>query len=252
VKFPPPRALTLDLDDTLWPIWPAIERAEAALHAFLLERCPKTAERYPVPAMRALRDRIAGLHPEHAHDYTRQRRISLAHALRESGDDEAHVDAAFEAFYGERNKIEFFPDALDALARLAAHLPVIALTNGNADLARIGIDSHFTGFISAREAGHAKPDTPIFHAACKRLDLSPREVLHVGDDPVLDVVGARRAGMPSCWINRRAEAWPAHLPPPDLSFTTLDALADWLGAPPLDPASRVAPVTGDCSTPETP
>ncbi|TAG35631.1 MAG: HAD family hydrolase, partial [Polaromonas sp.] len=25
------KAITLDLDDTLWPVWPAIERAEKAL-----------------------------------------------------------------------------------------------------------------------------------------------------------------------------------------------------------------------------
>jgi putative hydrolase of the HAD superfamily len=234
VNLPPPRALTLDLDDTLWPISPAIERAEAALHAFLLDRCPRTAVKYPIPAMRALRDRIAHLHPEHAHDYTRQRRLSLAHALRESGEDEGHVDDAFAAFHAERNKIEFYPDALDALARLAAHAPVLALTNGNADIARIGIGAHFVGCVSARESGHAKPDGPIFQVACRQLDLSPREVLHVGDDPVLDIDGARRAGLRTCWINRRAEAWPRHLPRPDLAFATLAELADWLGAPALN------------------
>jgi putative hydrolase of the HAD superfamily len=246
-----PRALTLDLDDTLWPITPAIERAEAALHAFLVERCPRTAVQYPIPAMRALRDRIARLHPEHAHDYTRQRRLSLAHALRESGEDEGHVDAAFAAFHDERNRIEFYPDALEALARLAAHGPVLALTNGNADLARIGIAAHFTGCISARETGHAKPDAPIFQAACKHLDLSPRDVLHVGDDPVLDIHGARSAGLRTCWINRRGDAWPRHLPKPELTFTTLDALADWLGAPVL--TNRRAPAgTSHSALGETP
>jgi 2-haloalkanoic acid dehalogenase type II len=247
VTLPPPRALTLDLDDTLWPIWPAIERAEAALHAFLLARCPRTAERFPVAEMRALRVRIADQYPEHAHDFTRQRRLSLAHALRESGEDEAHVDAAFEAFYGERNNIEFYPDALDALARLAAHGPVLALTNGNADLERIGIAGHFQGCVAAREAGHAKPDAPIFHVACARLGLEPHEVLHVGDDPVLDVVGARGAGLRTCWINRRNEAWPQDHAPPDLEFPTLSALADWLGAPDL---ARRAPA--GTTSPEAP
>jgi putative hydrolase of the HAD superfamily len=244
-----PQAISLDLDDTLWPIWPAIERAEAALHAFLLERCPRTAARFPVKAMRALRDRIAQEYPEHAHDFTRQRRLSLAHALRTSGDDEVHVEAAFSAFYDERNRIEFYPDALDALARLAAHLPVLALTNGNADLVRIGIDHHFVGCVAAREAGHAKPDAPIFHAACARLGRAPHEVLHVGDDPWLDVAGARAAGLRTVWINRRGEPWPAQLAPPELEFTTLAALADWLGAP---LATTAGPPRADTLTPETP
>ena len=40
----PPAAVSLDLDDTLWPIWPSIERAEQALDAFLRANCPRTAE----------------------------------------------------------------------------------------------------------------------------------------------------------------------------------------------------------------
>ena len=224
-------AISLDLDDTLWPIWPVIEKAERALAAFLSERCPNTAAMFPIAEMRALRERIASDYPQFAHDFTHQRRLSLAHALRSAGDDEAHVEAAFDAFYAARNAVEFYPDALQALERLAARWPIAALTNGNADLKAIGIAHCFKVTITAREAGHAKPDAPIFHAACKHLNLSPREVLHVGDDPVLDVDGARRAGLRTCWINRRGDAWPSHLPKPDLAFTTLAALADHLGAP---------------------
>jgi putative hydrolase of the HAD superfamily len=225
-----PKALSLDLDDTLWPIWPVIERAELVLQEFLRERCPRTADKYPIPLMRELRDRIAAEHPQFAHDFTHQRRLSLQHALRSAGDDESHAEDAFTAFYAARNRIEFYPDALAALDRMAARWPIAALTNGNADLKSIGIADRFTVFVAAREAGHAKPDAPIFHAACARLGLAPGEVLHVGDDPLLDVAGASRAGLRSCWINRRQEPWPDELPVPDLQFTTLDALADWLDA----------------------
>ncbi len=225
-----PKAISLDLDDTLWPIWPVIERAEAALHEFLLERCPRTATRYPIAAMRQLREEIAAAHPQYAHDFTHQRKLSLAHALRTAGDDEEHVEDAFTAFYAARNAIEFYPDALPALERLAARWPLAALTNGNADLQRIGIADRFQVFVAARDTGHAKPDAPIFHATCERLGLQPGEVLHVGDDPLLDVVGAQGAGMIACWLNRRGERWPEQFAPPDLEFTTLSGLADWLDA----------------------
>ena len=223
-----PKALSLDLDDTLWPIWPTIERAEAALESFLRERCPRTAEKFPIAVMRELRERIANEYPQYRHDFTRQRKLSLAHALRCSGEDEAHVEEAFSAFHAERNCIDFYPDALGALDRLAARWPIAALTNGNADLHKIGIADRFIAIVAARDAGHAKPDAPIFLAACARLGVEPGEVLHVGDDPLLDVAGASWAGMRTCWINRRDEAWPEHLPTPDLQFTTLEALADWL------------------------
>ena len=53
------RAITLDLDDTLWPIWPTIERAEKVLHEWLVLNAPMTAERYPTPqALREIRNAI--------------------------------------------------------------------------------------------------------------------------------------------------------------------------------------------------
>ena len=224
----PPLALSLDLDDTLWPIWPSIERAERALDAFLREHCPRTAQRYPIHRMRELRELIAAKHPQYLHDFSHQRVLSLRHALEESGDDVAHAEPAYEAFFATRNQVDFYPDALAALERLSARLPLAALTNGNADLGRIGIQAHFQVFVSARDHGLAKPETPIFHATCEQLGRAPAEVLHIGDDPMMDVVGARRAGMPSCWINRRKERWPTDLPRPDLEFATLAGLADWL------------------------
>ncbi|GAB2498148.1 HAD family hydrolase [Arenimonas alkanexedens] len=223
-----PLALSLDLDDTLWPIWPAIERAELALDAYLREHCPRTAANFPVHRMRKLREKIAIKHPEFAHDFSEQRKLSLLHALETSGEPGHHLEPAYEAFIVSRNRVDFYPDALAALARLSARLPIAALTNGNADLARIGIDGHFQAFISAREHGHAKPEAPIFHATCERLGRVPAEVLHIGDDPLLDVAGAQRAGLRSCWINRDKQRWPANLPRPDLEFATLAGLADWL------------------------
>lgn len=228
-----PLALSLDLDDTLWPIWPLIERAEKALDDFLHAYCPNTAQAFPIPRMRELRAQVAAEHPERAHDFTWQRMRSLVLALRHGGDDESLAHAAFEAFFAARNQVEFYPDALVALHRLSAQRPIVALTNGNADLQRIGIAPLFADCVSARSEGHAKPDTPIFLAACARIGHAPGDVLHIGDDPLLDVFGAQRAGLRSCWINRCRAEWPDELPRPDLEFTTLAGLADWLEAPTL-------------------
>lgn len=226
----PLRAISLDLDDTLWPIWPVIERAEGALHGYLERHCPQTALAYPLPVMRALREQVALEHPHLAHDFTQQRLICLERALTSSGDDAAHAFHAFDALFIERNRVEFYADALPALDRLGAALPLAALTNGNADLQRIGIASRFAVIVAARDVGVAKPERPIFEHTARALGVALHEVLHVGDDPLLDVFGAARAGMRTCWINRRNEAWPSELEPPDLEFICLGALADWLDA----------------------
>ena len=50
-------AISLDLDDTLWPIWPTIERAERVLHEWLLREAPKTASLLITPGvLRELRE----------------------------------------------------------------------------------------------------------------------------------------------------------------------------------------------------
>ena len=111
---------------------------------------------------------------------------------------------------------------------IAARVPVAALSNGNADLERIGLMRHFTFQLGAREHGAAKPEASIFLAACERLGCTPGHVLHVGDHAEMDVAGAARAGLRSCWINREAQDWRHEEIVPDLQFTTLAGLADWL------------------------
>src|SRR5687768_201622 len=98
----PVHAITLDLDDTLWPIAPVIQRAETALGEWLRRHAPRTAERWSVAAMRALRDEVAAEHPHLAHDFTRQRLITLERMLRAAGDDVALVQPAFDTFFAAR------------------------------------------------------------------------------------------------------------------------------------------------------
>ena len=56
------------------------------------------------------------------------------------------------------------------------------------------------------------------------------QVLHVGDHPEQDVLGAQRAGLRCAWINRERAPWPFAEPRPDLEFADLAALAAWLRA----------------------
>ena len=59
------KAISIDLDDTLWPIWPTIERAEKALHDWLAEHAPMAAALFSSPsALREIRDYMAASRPE--------------------------------------------------------------------------------------------------------------------------------------------------------------------------------------------
>ncbi|GAB2510190.1 HAD family hydrolase [Lysobacter humi (ex Lee et al. 2017)] len=224
------RAITLDLDDTLWPIMPAIDRAEAALDAWLTTHAPRAAERWPLARRQQLRLACDAERPRMAHDMTAQRRWMLERMLAEAGEDATLADGAFEAYFAGRCEVEHYDDTVPALERLAARLPLAAVSNGNACLTRIGLMPLFRFQLGAREFGAAKPEPGIYLAACERLGVAPHEVLHVGDDIELDVVGAARAGLRTCWIDREAREWPHRDPRPDLTFTDLTALADWVDA----------------------
>jgi putative hydrolase of the HAD superfamily len=235
------RAITLDLDDTLWPFAPIGARIERVLDDWLRAHSPRTAERFPIPVMRELRDRIFAERTDLAHDMSELRRLTLRTAFEASGEADPHVlaETAYAVFFAERNRVECYPDAINALARLSASLPVAALSNGNADLVAIGLDHHFAFQLGAREHGAAKPEASIFLAACDRLGCAPDEVLHVGDHIEMDVLGAARAGLRTAWVHRddareRHPAWPHDDIAPDLIVPDLAALADLIERMPVD------------------
>jgi FMN hydrolase / 5-amino-6-(5-phospho-D-ribitylamino)uracil phosphatase len=225
----PIHAITIDLDDTLWPIWPAIERAETALHEWLMAHCPEVAARYDAQAMRALRDAVMQEHPDLGHDFTSLRKISLRRAMQPDGYDEVYVDKAFEVFFDQRNQVTLYADVRPVLEQLAQRVPLVSLSNGNADLKRIGIAEYFRGAISARGFGKAKPDAGIFHAACDIAGVAPQHTLHVGDHPEQDIVGALNAGMKTAWINRHDASWHLEDHAPHFSLSDLSGLLTIIG-----------------------
>jgi FMN hydrolase / 5-amino-6-(5-phospho-D-ribitylamino)uracil phosphatase len=219
-------AVSLDLDDTLWPIWPTIERAEKALHDWLTLHAPMTAALFSSPpALREIREEMGRSRPDLKHDMSALRRESIRLALFRAGENPLLAEPAFEVFFAERQRVMLFEDALPALEFLSARYPLVALTNGNADLERVGLARYFRGCISAREFGVGKPDARIFHAAAGALDVRPEQVLHIGDDATLDALGALNAGMQAAWLNRGDSPWP-HDPEPHVTVAHLSELVD--------------------------
>lgn len=224
------RAFTLDLDDTLWPVWPTIARAEAALQAWLGLYAPATATLCADKAvLREVRLRLNTARPDLAHDLSALRLMSIRQLLERAGDDPALAEAAFEVFFAERQRVDLFEDALPALEFLSSRFPVVALSNGNADVHRVGVGAHFHASVSAREFGVGKPDPRIFHAAAQAAGVDSAQVLHIGDDAHLDGVGALGAGMQLAWLNREGLPW-AHAPlRPHATVSDLLGLCQQLG-----------------------
>lgn len=222
------RAISLDLDDTLWPIWPTIERAEKVLHAWLVQHAPMTAALFSSPAaLRDIRAHMASQRPDLKHDLSALRRESIRLALYRAGENPLLAEPAFEVFFAERQRVELFADVLPALEFLASRYPLVSLSNGNADVARVGLGPYFRAAISAREFGAGKPDPGIFHAAAGAVGMTAQQMLHLGDDVLLDVLGAMNAGLQAGWVNRTEAIWP-HDEQPHVEVRNLGELCDAL------------------------
>jgi putative hydrolase of the HAD superfamily len=218
------QAVSFDLDNTLWDVEPVLERAEQVLRRWLAAHCPRLAARYDDAALQELRRELASLNPGRAHDLTWLRTEVLRQCALRTNYPEAVAGHAFAVFHEARNQIDPYPDVRPALALLARRFPLYALSNGNADVRRVGLGDLFADAIGAEAAGAAKPDPRIFQALLARAALAPTTVLHVGDDPHTDIAGARRVGMRTAWVNRRGEPWPVSVPRPDLEVRDLAEL----------------------------
>ena len=221
------KAITLDLDDTLWPVWPAIERAEKALEEWLAQHAPMTAALFANPKARHdIREQVSRARPDLKYKLSAIRREAIRLALSLSAEDPSLAEPAFDVFFDERNRVTLFEDAIPGLEFLASRFPLVAVSNGNADIQRIGLGRFFHASISAQQFGVGKPDPRIFHAAAGSVGVAPADVLHVGDDCTLDVLGALNCGMQTVWVNRADHIWP-HAAVPHETVATLTELCDF-------------------------
>jgi len=224
------RAITLDLDDTLWEIGPVIRRAEAKLWQWLAENYPLISTSFSATDVLDIRVSVMEEFADQQHDFRFMRKKVLERLAQESGYATDLVEPAFEVFDHARNDVELFPDVLSNLEALAENFQILALTNGNASLQKIGIDHLFHDSVTATDVGAAKPAREIFEVAIERSGYSAIEILHVGDHPETDIDGARAAGMQTAWMNRTGANWPDHLPQPDVVVTTVADLRSLLEA----------------------
>lgn len=225
------KAVLFDLDDTLWPIVPVIERAEKVLYEWLKRHAPTVARQATIEDMRQRRQALMATDPVYQLDLRALRHAVLVEAFRDSGEDVSMVERAMAVFSKARNEVTPFNDVLPALANLRDRVALGSISNGVADLHAIGMAHFFQASVAAHRFGRAKPDVAIFHAACEALAVEPHEAVYVGDDPLLDVQGAQNAGLQGVWMNRPELGPNRQLPDhirPHAVCATLFELERWL------------------------
>ncbi|GGH90439.1 HAD family hydrolase [Pseudomonas fluvialis] len=222
-----PRLVTFDLDDTLWDVAPVMRGAEATLRDWLASQAPRLGP-LPIEQLWAIRGQLLEAEPLLRFRLSELRRRILLQALRSAGypDEEAAslAEGAFQAFLAARHRVSFFDDVHSTLEQLARDYTLGVITNGNADIRRLGLADYFRFAVSAEQLGIGKPDPRPFQEALRLAGISANQAVHIGDHPLDDIAGARQAGLQAIWFNPQGQPWQASTAPPTAQVRRLAEL----------------------------
>lgn len=193
--------IAFDLDDTLWEVTPVIIRAEHRLHAWLDDAVPDLD--HSREHMGRHRAELIQAEPGLVNRITEMRRRVIEATLNAGGTPDAFTlsHQAMEVFLAARNDVEFFTGALNTLGTLKLQYTLGALSNGNADIRRLGLQRVFSFAFSAEEIGKPKPAPDLFEAALRATGASAHEMVYVGDNPEHDIDAAKACGLHTVWVD---------------------------------------------------
>lgn len=114
-------------------------------------------------------------------------------------------DAAYQKRLGET--VIFRDKSYDLVKSLKGTIPQYAASNGTTvaqtgKLTKSGLINLLDGVFLSEQLGAAKPSAEFFEQVFKQIGAVNRErVLIVGDSLSSDILGAKNAGIKSCWYN---------------------------------------------------
>lgn len=207
-RFENIECVTLDLDDTLWPVEPTLVKAEQAVYTWIGEHYPVISQRYTLDEISAKRITLSQQRKDIAYNVTELRRVALCELANEFNCAEDFVESALSLFRHHRNQVEPYKQSETVLKTLKQHFLLGAITNGNAQLDKISLGQYFDFVVTAEDVGVGKPHHQMFQQASIHAQTQLEKIVHVGDSPQTDVLGALKAGCKAIWLNYKRQAWP--------------------------------------------
>lgn len=203
------KVISFDLDDTLWDGMQVIEYAEKVMLNWMQQHTPKVLETLSQQALRDKKIQFIRANPHLVNKISDARRLFLQQLFSEFDyvSAEQLAQACFTEFYEARQQVTLFDHVLDTLDALKQDYRLIAITNGNADIAKTGLSHAFEFCLQAENFDRPKPHADIFEHALERTGVGADQVLHVGDHPVQDMQGAYEVGMKTAWLNDGTRQW---------------------------------------------
>ena len=210
--------ITFDLDDTFWDIRSTIINAENNSRKWAEDRIGKKIEWGTFEDFMKIRSELVKKDPSLEYDLGMLRKKTIAHHtkkfFKETKDLNEFIEDAYFFFLEQRHKVTFYDDVIAVLEELSAEYKLGVLTNGNADVNKLGIGHLFDFSISSMDVKSNKPDRAHFVKAHELSQVDFKNTLHVGDHPVNDIVGARELGINTMWFNLNNLNWEIDENPP--------------------------------------
>lgn len=206
------RTVFFDLGDTLMHIHPDVPSVylEACRELGLdadrdrVAAALRVAEGHYRAALRAGRSFESSL-PEARAFWQEYNQVILAE-LGAGGDTAAAAGRLSELFWSPPSW-RVFPEVHEVLGALRdAGLQLAVISNFTEALTAVCrshvLDGYFDCLVSSVVSGAQKPDVGIFREALRRTGADPAAAIHVGDNYVADVLGARAAGIDAVLVDR--------------------------------------------------
>jgi putative hydrolase of the HAD superfamily len=107
-------------------------------------------------------------------------------------------------------KIEFYPETEEVLSKMKNKYKLIISSNAAKEFISIEIDrlgkSFFSSiFSSASDFNQLKKDSSFYLRICKRLNVLPSEMIHIGDNYRFDYLAPKKVGLSAFYLNRKAK-----------------------------------------------
>jgi 2-haloacid dehalogenase len=164
------------------------------------------------------------LHRDHT-PYREIGRRALSYTLDRAG--VRHTRPEAEALVGAIERLDPFPDVVEALTAMHERYRLVVLSNGDQDMLERGV-AHvgfpFDDVISVARAGAFKPHVAAYRTAAQIVGLRPEEILFVANH-AFDCVGAKAFGMRTAFVNRRRRPFGETPYAPDLEVDDFAHLA---------------------------
>jgi HAD superfamily hydrolase (TIGR01509 family) len=197
------RAISFDLDDTLYDNMPYIYEAERGLSEYITQYYP-VASVITQTQWQDIRTTALKEQPKLFNDLGLLRATVMTKGFLLAGMPSHLISEAvtdcFDYFYFKRSDFKVHKSARKILKKLAKKLPIAAITNGNVNCKAIGIEKYFSCIVHAGSSHQMKPHRAMFDYVSASLNIPNENILHVGDDLEKDIQGATDAGYQTAWL----------------------------------------------------